>query len=223
VDPGTIYVVIGIGLVAFIGVGWYFSPSNRLKRELRGAPRYSLGELPEQTRGRVVGSAQSLEQTLEAPLTGRACLYFVVTVEQHHSTGRSSYWKTIIREEQGVPFMLTDGTGKAIVDPRSAKVALDVDGRGDSGTFDSPSERESAFLARHGTTGQGWVFNKRLRYREAVIEIGETVAILGAGIREPDPTAPPAEAYRGEQPTRVRMTSSPRFPLLISDSPDTTT
>ena len=222
-DPGTIYVVLGIGLIAVVGFGWYFSPANKLKRELRGAKRYSLGELPEQTRGRVVGSAQSIEQTLEAPLTGRACLYYVVTVEQHHSRGRSSYWRTIIREEQGVTFMLADGTGKAIVDPRSAKVALDVDGRGDSGTFDNPSEREQAFLTKHGTTGEGWVFNKRLRYREAVIEIGETVAILGAGIREPDPTAPPAEAYRGEQPTRLRMTSSPRFPLLISDSPDTTT
>jgi hypothetical protein len=222
VDPGSIYLVVGIGLVAVIGFGWYFSAANRLKRELRGAKRYSLGELPEQTRGRVVGSAQTLEETLEAPLTGRPCLYFVVTVEQHHSTGRSSYWRTIIREERGVPFLLSDGTGKAIVDPRSAKVALDVDGRGDSGTFDSPSEREQAFLDRHGTSGQGWVFNKRLRYREAVIEIGETVAILGEGIREPDPTAPPAEAYRGDQPTRLRMTSSPRFPLLISDNRDTT-
>lgn len=221
-DPGSLYVLLAIGLVAVVGFGWYFSPANKLKRELRASRRYALAELPEETRGRVVGAAHTLEQTLDAPLTGRACLYYVVTVEQHHSTGRSSYWKTIIREEQGVPFVLSDGTGKAIVDPRSAKVALDVDGRGDSGTFDSPNEREQAFLDRHGTSGQGWVFNKRLRYREAVIEVGETVAILGAGVREPDPTAPPAAAYRGEQPTRLRMTSSPRFPLLISDSPDTT-
>lgn len=221
-DPGSLYVIVGVVIVAVVGFGWYFSEANRLKRELKGAPRYSLAELPEATRGRVVGQAQPLDGTLEAPLTGRACLYFVITVEQHHSTGRSRYWKTLIREEQGVPFLLRDGTGHAIVDPRSAKVALDVDGRGDSGTFDSPTERESAFLARHGTTGQGWIFNKRLRYREAVIEIGETVAILGAGVREPDPTAPPQAAYRGDQPTRVRMTSSPRFPLVISDSPDTT-
>lgn len=217
-----IFVLVFGGVAVFVTLAWYFSESQKIKRELKSAPRMSLRELPESTRARVVGAAQPLAQTLEAPLTGRACMYYVVTVEQHHSTGRSSYWKQIIKEEAGVPFVLDDGTGRAIVDPRSARVALDVDGKGDSGTFDEPSAREAAFLQRHGTTGQGWIFNKRLRYREAIIEVGEQVAILGEGVREPDPDAPPASAYRGDQPTRVRMTSSARYPLLISDNPDTT-
>lgn len=216
------FVLIFGGLAVFVGLAWYFSESQKIKRELRSAPRMTLRELPESTRARVVGAAQPLDQTLEAPLTGRPCMYYVVTVEQHHSTGRSSYWRQIIKEEAGVPFLLDDGTGRAIVDPRSARVALDVDGKGDSGTFDEPSAREAAFLQRHGTTGQGWVFNKRLRYREAIIEVGERVAILGEGVREPDPSAPPADAYRGDQPTRVRLTSSARWPLLISDNADTT-
>ena len=215
-------VLIFGGIATLVGLAWYFSEAQKIKRELNRAPLTSLRDLPEATRARVVGAAQPLDQTLEAPLTGRPCMYYVVTVEQHHSTGRSSHWRQIIKEEAGVPFLLDDGTGRAIVDPRSARVALDVDGKGDSGTFDEPSARESAFLQRHGTSGQGWMFNKRLRYREAVIEVGEQVAILGEGVREPDPNAPPAGAYRGEQPTRVRLTSSARFPLLISDNPDTT-
>lgn len=221
-DPATLWVLLGGGLVLVVGLGWYFSPANRVKRELRGAPRCSLRELPEGMRARVVGQARVFEHTLEAPLTGRPCVYFVATVEQHHSTGRNSYWKTVIREERGVPFVVDDSTGHALVDPVAAKVALDVDGRGDSGTFDNPSPREQAFLDRHGTSGEGWVFNKRLRYREAVIEIGETIAVLGEGVREPDPGAAPQAAYRGDAPTRVRLTSSPRYPLLVSDHPDTT-
>ena len=216
------FVLIFGGIAVFVGIAWYFSESQKIKRELKSAPRMTLRELPEATRARVVGAAQPLDQTLEAPLTGRSCMYYVVTVEKHHSTGRSSYWRQIIKEEAGVPFLLDDSTGRAIVDPRNARVALDVDGKGDSGTFDEPSARESAFLQRHGTSGQGWMFNKRLRYREAIIEVGEQIAILGEGVREPDPNAPPADAYRGDQPTRVRLTSSSRFPLLISDAPDTT-
>jgi hypothetical protein len=222
VDPVTLWVLVGGGILVAVGVGWYFSPANRVKRELRSAQRFSLRELPEGTRARVVGQARVFERTLEGPLTGRPCVYFRATIEQHHTTGRSSYWKTIVREENGVPFILDDSTGHALVDPIAAKVALDVDGEGDSGTFDNPSPREQAFLARNGQTGEGWVFNKRLRYREAVIEIGETVAVLGEGVREPDPGAAPQAAYRGDAPTRVRMTSSSRFPLLISDNPDTT-
>jgi hypothetical protein len=116
-----------------------------------------------------------------------------------------------------VPFVLEDGSGRAIVDATAARIAIDFDGRSQSGTFDDPTEAERAFLARHGEKGQGWIFNRRLRYREAVIAEGETIAVLGAGTREPDPDAPPSEAYRGDAPTRLRLTSSPRYPLVISD------
>jgi hypothetical protein len=62
---------------------------------------------------------------------------------------------------------------------------------------------------------------KRLRYREAIVAIGEIISVLGSGTREPDPQAAPAD-YRGGQPTLIRLTSSPRYPLVISDDPSTT-
>ena len=71
-------------------------------------------------------------------------------------------------------------------------------------------------------TGLGTALFESLRYREAMIEVGETVAVLGSGVREPDPNAPPEAAYRGAPPTPLRLTSSPRFPLIISDDPSTT-
>jgi hypothetical protein len=48
------------------------------------------------------------------------------------------------------------------------------------------------------------------------------VAILGSGIREPDPKGLPSEGYRSAPPTRLRLTSSPQYPLAISDDPLTT-
>ena len=65
------------------------------------------------------------------------------------------------------------------------------------------------------------MFNKAIQYLEAVIHVGETVAILGSAVREPDPDAPPGDGYREGPPTRLRFTSSARYPLRISD--DTTT
>src|SRR5207248_4101663 len=107
-------------------------------------------------------------------------------------------------ETRLVPFALEDGTGRAIVDPAFAKIALDFDSRSTSGTLDDPNESERAFLERHGETGRGWIFNKKLRYREACIEVGETIAVLGAGTREPDPQAAPS-GYRDAQPTLLRL------------------
>lgn len=215
-----IVILLVIGGIAILS--WYFGATQRLKRQLLAAKPWSLRELPEDTHGRVIGQARAIGEQLTGPLTGRACVYYVAMVEEQRSTGRSSYWKTVASETRGVPFMIDDGTGRAIIDPNGAQVALDFDGNSKSGTFNNADPVQEAFLARHGQKSEGWVFNKTLRYREAMIEIGETISVLGSGTREPDPTAPPEAAYRGAPATRLRLTSSPKFPLIISDDPSTT-
>jgi hypothetical protein len=220
--PAEAWVAIIVVIVLIIVVSWYFSHGARLKRQLKAAKPWALAELPEDTHGRVIGQAYPLGEQLVGPLTGRPCVYYIATVEEQRSTGRSTYWKTIASETRGVPFMLQDGSGRAIVDPNGAQVALDFDGNSKSGTFDPADPVQEAFLSRHGAKSQGWVFNKSLRYREAMIEVGEMIAVLGSGVREADPNAPPEAAYRGSPPTRLRLTSSPKFPLVISDDPSTT-
>jgi hypothetical protein len=219
-DPFGIYIFILIVIAAIALLAWYFSKNNRIKRQLRAARAWQIAELPEDTLGKVTGQARVLGGTLVGPLTGRPCVFYIATVQQRRSNGRSTYWRTIITESAGVPFMLEDGTGRALVDPTGAEVALDFDGNSSSGTFHDADPRQEAFLAKHGTKSAGWLFNKGLRYREAMIEVGETVAVMGSGVREPDPDAPPEEAYRGAPRTRLRLTSSPKYPLVISDAPD---
>jgi hypothetical protein len=196
---------------------WNFSEATQLRRRLRKAPTKRINELADDELGKVVGRARRIDDGLVGPLTGRPCVYFIAVVEERRSTGKSSYWKQIIRESRGVPFMLEDDSGRALVDATAARIMLDFDGRSSSGSFDDPSETERAFLSRHGEKGQGWIFNRTLRYREAVIADGETIAVLGAGTREPDPDAMPSDAYRAELPTRLRLTSSKKYPLVISD------
>lgn len=213
-----------IGLIiagAFVGLVAYFNGDASIRRELRKAKLYKIGDLPEGQPGRIAGRAQPVSETLVGPLTGRPCVYYIAKVEQHVQSGKTAHWRTIVTEFRGVSFMLDDGSGRAIVDPGAARISLDFDSKSTSGTFDDPTPTERAFLERHHQTGQGWLFNKHLRYREAVIEVGEQVAVLGSGVREPDPDAPPAEAYRGEQPTRVHLAGTQQHPLVISDSPDT--
>jgi hypothetical protein len=200
------------------GVRWYMSPANQFRRQLRDKPRRSLAELPEGTAARIVGRAEALDDTLEAPLTGRRCLYYTAIVEV--SDGKD--WREIIREDRAVMFVLDDGSARAIIDPSASKVALEFDGNSDSGVLDNPNEREQAFLDAHATAGKRRIFNRSLRYREAVIEVGETIAIFGAAVREPDPAGKPEAAYRGAAPTRLLMTSSRKQPMIISDSPAAT-
>ena len=215
---GIEFALLVVGVVAFASWAfWRFSEDQQIRRQLRKTPTKRIQELRDDELGKVVGRARGLTEMLEAPLTGRRCVYFVAVVEEHHSTGKSSYWKTVIRDSRRVPFMLEDDSGRALVDATGARIAIDFDGKSQSGTFDDPTPAEQAFLARHGQKGQGWIFNRALRYREAVIAEGETIAVLGSGTREPDPDAVPQDAYRGEPPTRLRLTSSRKYPLVISD------
>jgi hypothetical protein len=49
------------------------------------------------------------------------------------------------------------------------------------------------------------------------ITVGETIAVLGAGVYEPDHTAAPSEGYRGVIAMRLRLSSTPHYPLRVSD------
>lgn len=213
-------VVAGVAIVA---ASLMWNEKARIRRELRGAPRVDLAELREGRTGRVVGRVGEGE-TLQAPFTGRSCVFYEATVEEYRSSGKTGSWRQVVREAMGVPFVLDDGTGRAIVDPRGARVAVDLDMTTRSGTFDDATPVEEQFLTRHGLRSTGWVFNKSLRYREGVIEIGETIAVMGQGVREPDPDAVgKVGGYRSGPPTRLRLGGSARHPILLSDAPDTLT
>jgi hypothetical protein len=211
-------VVAGVAIVA---ASLLWNEKAKIRRELRGAPRVDIAELREGRTGRVVGKVGD-GQTLQAPFTARSCVFYEATVEEYRTNGKTGSWRQVVREAVGVPFVLDDGTGRAIVDPTGARTAVDLDMTTRSGTFDDATPVEEEFLTRHGLRSTGWVFNKSLRYREGVIEVGETIAVMGQGVREPDPDAVgKVGGYRSGPPTRLRLGGSARHPILLSDAPDT--
>jgi hypothetical protein len=117
--------------------------------------------------------------------------------------------------------VLDDGTGRAFVEPNHARVTLHVDNAFDDFPAPEPGkERLRAFMRRHGRDPER--FSGRHRFREGIIAPGETVAVAGQGVREPDPDADASGDYRSGPPTRLRMNGWAKHPLLISDKTDTT-
>lgn len=204
--------VISLGVLAN-----YFSRERRIRRKLLAAKRWPIGELPENVPGRVVGRAGALTTTVTAPLTGRVCFYYAIYVEVQSDDS----WKRILHESSGTPFLLEDHTGRAVVDPTAAQVTIRYDHERETGSTVITSMPEDELLARHGTTSQGFWGRKSLRFYEAVISNGHEIAVLGSGIREPDLGRPSVSAYREAPATLLRLTSSARHPLLISDHPET--
>jgi hypothetical protein len=242
-DPASLlYAALSTTVVVGAGIVTYLGSELRLRRTLRRASRWSLASLPEDTFGRVTGAAYPFEgEPLTAPLTGRPCVYFIALVEQRGlGGGHRGQWTRLAIERRGAVFVIEDGGHRAIVDPRRARVTIDFDHvirahrlplpvrqpktppvGGASGIL-TEGERQAQFLATHHLVNRDWSSMLELRYREAAIEVGEKIAVLGSGIREPDLEARGGgNAYRAMAGTRLRLTGSRRYPLVISDDPST--
>jgi len=187
--------------------------ASRQTRRLRRAKIWPIGELPEDTIGRLIGTVRPVGRTLSAPLTGRECVYYLVTVDALGWSQGGQMVDDILREEKAVEFVLEDGSSRVLVEPEGAvfdrrKGAYRNDAGGRLG------KRERAFLAVHGERYRG-----TMSFHELIVEVGATICVAGAGIREVDPDAEPSGDYRAAAPTRLRFMSSKKFRLLITDAP----
>lgn len=209
-------VFIGVIVVGSL-VRMYLTPYYRIRRQLQAAQSWPIARLPENTIGRVIGRVRLLETSLTAPLSGRACAYYMIVVTRDREDSRE-----IVEEQRGVPFAIEDETGRAIVDPTDADVTLAFDH--ESNTFEATyaTPEQDAVLKRHGIRSKGFMGAKPMLFRESIIGPDELVTVLGSGTREPDRERAAEADYRTAPPTLLRLTSSRAHPLAISDHADLT-
>lgn len=144
-------------------------------------------------KGRIHPSEQGLVQT---PFSGRHAVWCRVTVQELRSSGRNTYWHTILTEVDGRPFMVEDGSGQmARVMPLGADVVLDKQNVASSGTFKDAAPHLEAFLQSRGLKSTSWIgFNKSMRYEEEVLAPGDPIYALGPSRRDAGP--PVHDGYR---------------------------
>jgi hypothetical protein len=176
--------------------GWF--ARRRMQRWIRLAPPVDLPALTEGTVARVTGRVAVLDgETLEAPFTGRPCVYYAVTTV-FVGDGR----QVLASHENAVAFLLEAGDARAVIDLAHARVSVGI-----GHCSKSPATHHVGGRLQHGY----------IERREAVIAAGDALVVVGAGIGEPDPDRAPTELFRGTLPQRFRFTGSEDDPLLISD------
>jgi hypothetical protein len=185
-------------------LSWFGSSLGRL-------PLWRIGSYPEAEIARVAGVVDGGERVLEAPLTGRTCVYYAVRL--HGSK------LDLATDTERVSFAIRDGTGRALIDPADAQIDVAEDHVIDVKSSKLADPRHLALLARHNINPHGWMFPVHLQFHETVIAVGSRIAVGGACVREPDPDEDPAADYRGAPPTRLRFAASAHAPLLIGAAP----
>ena len=154
---------------------------------------------------RVTGTIEPAEVTLVSPLQSRTCVWYRSSI---HDSGDDA--PDEFEEERGIGFRVRDATGSIRVFPRGAR--LDVPDRFDekSGPFGDPPpgldrregqayaasealDREAAIAdlltvqqpepsSGGGTAGMSWPGSASRRYREARLEPGDLVTIIGTAL-----------------------------------------
>jgi hypothetical protein len=213
--------------VPLFGVLDRYIEMKRFRARIRAMPVTRMGDLAEGVRGKIVGRAMELEQTLVAPLSGRTCVYWRIEIEDRGEAGVLR--GTLASFDESVAFLLVQpNTGddnslhRAVIDARNANV------RGDryhttksKAAFDAtPAQR--ALLERENLIHRDWFQTTGLEYRESIISIGAQVTVVGEGVREPDPDAEAPDDYRGSVRTRLRIAGTRDRPIDIDAEDDAT-
>ena len=155
------------------------TPTSRVRSAAQGYVELSgLGVLPPNTENK-------------GPLTGMPCTWWRYKVEQRSSTGRSRSWSTIESDTSSAPFLLDDGTGQCLIDPRGAEVFP-----GATNVWYGPEAWPQGRIP-DGSGVLGWLVDTfvtdkyrytehRLQPRDHVYAIGAFRSLGGVSVEDPD-------------------------------------
>lgn len=188
---GVILLVVGLAVLA--GNRRNFRRRQRILNTPTSPIAQAPGNGPVEIKGRIVPGEQGLLQT---PFSGRHAVWCRVTVLEHRSSGKNSYWATILKETDQRDFFVDDGSGQvAKILPQGAEVILDAQNVASSGTFNDAAPHLLAFLSSRGHSTQSFLgFNKSMRYEEEILTPNDPVYALGPSRREAGP--PVHDGYR---------------------------
>ena len=175
-----------IGLLLSI---WFFSKYKDIKKisDLMSSTQTSSIENLVDGPTEICGIVSKCESPSISPWGKQKCVYYNFHVEIDREGEESNYWETYVSDEKTNPFFIEDSTGRVIVDTSNVEFVLKADKFSKSGGFLFGNEPdpylEQLLHSKYGRKTRGFIFNKKLRYTETTLELGENVYIFGDATR----------------------------------------
>ena len=220
-SPSLILIIIFIIVLIIVFINYFFGKKQVIIRTLSKIPHKPIHSFKTNEIVKVTGKALHVDTPLIAPLSKRKCIFYYVRIEQKKSNGKNSYWKTLVTDEKIQNFFLSDNDHMLIVQPTHNPLNfvsyLQIDKKTKSGTFNDPTPEFESVLKSYNINPNGlFGFNKRLRYKEGIIEIGEEITVAGQvrwkTLNEPIPEYPYSKIASIENPENKK--------IIITDLPE---
>lgn len=119
-------------------------------------------------------------KVLKSPFSNKDCVYYKYSIQEQRSSGRRTYWATIIQGEDSTYFFLKDDTGIVLVDPKGADTDIPLDFEFSSGLGKDPPQDIKMFLRNHNMSFEGFLsINKTMKYIEHFIAPNDKLYVMG--------------------------------------------
>jgi hypothetical protein len=209
-------IFVGAAFSLFYKLASLIPRESHAKKIIRGVPRSHIHDAPDNKVTKVIGEVVALSEPLLAPLTGRGCVCYELTIEESIKEEREERWVMLAQDTHRQNFLLREGNDVALVRVRYANMYL-FESLSSSSTMKSAPLRVQAFLEKHGelTTGR----SRTIRYRERLLEPGKQASACGYATREIDLQAE-SSGYR-DTGTRLTFEHQEDHDLYISNDPAT--
>ncbi|MDT0557971.1 hypothetical protein RM697_04900 [Ichthyenterobacterium sp. W332] len=219
-DTLAIAAIIILIFGSIIFVSYYFSRKQKILRALKSFKAKRITQFRTNELTKTTGKVLHVHEPLKAPFTRRDCVAYHIKIEQHRSTGKSSHWKTLVSDYAIQDFFI-EQQGEVVMvkpkeNPKNYMSFMVSDHSANSGTFNDPTPEFKNLLKRYNVNSETILgFNKRLRYTERILEIGEVITV--GGIAKWKEMNAPMSQYGS---TRIAtLESSNEQKLVITDEP----
>lgn len=163
-------VALAASVGACVGGGWWAVRRMVQARYLLDTPTSKIRSAA-QGYVELYGVLQEHKASLQARLTGKPCLWWRFKVEEYSSSDKRSAWRVVKSGSSEACFLLSDGTGECLVDPKGAEIR--------------PATKEVWQSDQAPLTmGGGGLFDwfssgKQYRYTEERLHAGEPLYAIG--------------------------------------------
>jgi hypothetical protein len=157
----------------------FFSWSARVNRKIKRIESTPFLDYQDYEIARVIGQAKPIGELLTAPISGRPCVAYQVSVSRPCKQRNKGFCEIISEFEFG-SFIIQLDEGFAVILDNEPKAALQKDRKVQSEIFQNATPQMKAFLNKHGYQSETlFGVNRALKYEEAIIEANEIIAAIG--------------------------------------------
>ena len=182
---------------------------NRFR--MRASATSELATIKDGKRSKFAGCARAISAPLAAPITGRPCVFFAVTIGEWFNGTKTP----LLSETSSSQFLLEDDTGSVVVTPDVVETLLKT--RRLRGHSSESHKQHKLLLARHGFSMVDEYGELRsLAFEELIIAENDAICVLGSMRTTSDPVG--HSAYR-TQPTKTTLGADRSGPLVLGDHP----